>query len=240
MGMAASQARYLALTARKSNVEFQGQQVNQQRTLLAIEQGELFSELTKLKNPIPPSSLDYQYDDYTFTASDSSGVEYKCRTLTDSIKDTGETIEIDGKTYNISSMTINWTGDDGTDYEDTIKGAFIGNSTSGYSQLYITDGGAIAGLNTNRYVDSLKKGTWEDNDAYTDAMNQYNYEVTKYNNEVERINQKTEQIQLKDRTLELKLRNLDTEQNAIQTELESVKKVIEDTVKTVFKTFQSS
>ena len=35
MGMAASQARYLALTARKTNVEYEGQQINQERTALA-------------------------------------------------------------------------------------------------------------------------------------------------------------------------------------------------------------
>ena len=34
MGLAASQARFLGLTARKSNVEFQGQQINQARTAL--------------------------------------------------------------------------------------------------------------------------------------------------------------------------------------------------------------
>ena len=37
MGMAASQARFLGLTARKSNVEYQVQQINQQRTSLANE-----------------------------------------------------------------------------------------------------------------------------------------------------------------------------------------------------------
>ena len=35
MGLAATQARYLGLTARKTNVEFEGQQINQQRTALA-------------------------------------------------------------------------------------------------------------------------------------------------------------------------------------------------------------
>ena len=35
MGMAASQARYLALTARKTNTEWEGQQINQARTALA-------------------------------------------------------------------------------------------------------------------------------------------------------------------------------------------------------------
>ena len=35
MGMAASQARYLALVARKSNCEYEGQQINQARTVLS-------------------------------------------------------------------------------------------------------------------------------------------------------------------------------------------------------------
>ena len=35
MGMAASQARYLSLVARKTNVEWEGQQINQARTALA-------------------------------------------------------------------------------------------------------------------------------------------------------------------------------------------------------------
>ena len=34
MGLAASQARFLGLTARKSGVEYQGQQIKQQRTAL--------------------------------------------------------------------------------------------------------------------------------------------------------------------------------------------------------------
>ena len=35
MGMSASQARFLSLTARKTNVEYEGQQINQQRTTLS-------------------------------------------------------------------------------------------------------------------------------------------------------------------------------------------------------------
>ena len=35
MGMAASQARYLALVARKSNCEYEGQQINQARLILS-------------------------------------------------------------------------------------------------------------------------------------------------------------------------------------------------------------
>ncbi len=45
MGMAASQARYLALTARKTNTEWEGQQINQARTALANQSPSLALQL---------------------------------------------------------------------------------------------------------------------------------------------------------------------------------------------------
>ena len=59
MGMAASQARFLGLTARKSNVEFQVQQINQQRTSLANESAGLYNQMMTLDVPTPPSPNDY-------------------------------------------------------------------------------------------------------------------------------------------------------------------------------------
>lgn len=66
MGMAASQARYLELTARKTDVEYAGQQINQQRTSLANESAGLFSQLMDLVVPTAPSSSDYTTVQYTF------------------------------------------------------------------------------------------------------------------------------------------------------------------------------
>ena len=66
MGMAASQARYLALTARKSNVEYEGQQINQARTALANQTANLFNQMMGMSVPTPPSVADYttvQYSD---------------------------------------------------------------------------------------------------------------------------------------------------------------------------------
>ena len=56
MGLAASQARFLSLTARKSNVEYQGQQVNQSRTSLAEQSASLFNDMVNLKPPTPPDA----------------------------------------------------------------------------------------------------------------------------------------------------------------------------------------
>ncbi|MBR6099638.1 hypothetical protein IKP85_07810 [bacterium] len=66
MGMAASQARWLALTARKTNVEYEGQQVNQARTALAMKSANTFNELLALQVPTAPSSQDYTKLEYTY------------------------------------------------------------------------------------------------------------------------------------------------------------------------------
>jgi DNA repair ATPase RecN len=54
MGMSASQARYLSLTARKSNLELTGQQINQSRLELANVTNDLFNTATSLD----PNSAD--------------------------------------------------------------------------------------------------------------------------------------------------------------------------------------
>ncbi len=66
MGMAASQARYLALTARKTNVEYEGQQVNQARTALANQSANTFNDLLALEVPTAPSTSDYTTVQYSY------------------------------------------------------------------------------------------------------------------------------------------------------------------------------
>ncbi|MBR2430738.1 hypothetical protein IKB17_04690 [bacterium] len=66
MGMAASQARYLALVARKSNCEYEGQQINQARTALANQSANLFNQMLGLQVPIPPSTQDFTKTQYSF------------------------------------------------------------------------------------------------------------------------------------------------------------------------------
>ena len=59
MGLSATQMRFLMVTARKSNVEYQGQQVNQARTDLANQSSALYTELLQLKAPTAPSKYTY-------------------------------------------------------------------------------------------------------------------------------------------------------------------------------------
>ena len=67
MGMAASQARFLGLTARKTNVEYEGQQINQQRTTLSNQSANYYNQLLGMSVPVPPSVEDYTKTVYSFT-----------------------------------------------------------------------------------------------------------------------------------------------------------------------------
>ena len=67
MGMAASQARYLALVARKSNCEYEGQQINQARTALSNQSANLFNQMLTLQVPVPPSTQDFTKTQYSYT-----------------------------------------------------------------------------------------------------------------------------------------------------------------------------
>lgn len=65
MGMAASQARLLSLQARMSNVEYQGQQINQERTVLSQQCTDLYNSLLSMTVPTPPSTTEYSKIEYT-------------------------------------------------------------------------------------------------------------------------------------------------------------------------------
>ncbi len=67
MGMAASQARFLALAARKSNCEYEGQQINQARMALSNQSANLFNQMLGLQVPVPPSTQDYTKVQYSYS-----------------------------------------------------------------------------------------------------------------------------------------------------------------------------
>jgi len=67
MGMAASQARYLALSARKTNVEYEGQQINQQRVNLSNQSADLFNQMMTMSVPTCPDSNNYTTIQYSWS-----------------------------------------------------------------------------------------------------------------------------------------------------------------------------
>lgn len=135
MGMSASQARFLSLTARKTNVEYEGQQINQQRTTLSNESSSYYSRLTNMDVPTPPSSSDYTKISYTFTDGSETNtinsliatkdgsyiLNYTRETLEESVVSNGSVmvtrqIADDGsKTYYVGASKLRALGQDSND-----------------------------------------------------------------------------------------------------------------------------
>ncbi len=108
MGMSASQARFLSLTARKTNTEYEGQQINQQRTTLSNESSNYYSQLTSMAVPVPPSSADYSKVTYTFV----DGTEVNTITslvATSDTKSTGIYMLNYAQTIPADTMVVNGT-----------------------------------------------------------------------------------------------------------------------------------
>lgn len=417
MGMAASQARYLGLTARKTNVEYEGQQINQARTALANQSANTFNELLSLEVPTAPSTQDYttlqySYEDGTVAETitdmsqlvdDPDGYNYlvthyhysdvftgvqaskpnpqvvlSTSAAQGTVAQADVTHDAQNDTYTINGVPVNaydplnaeqnaeftritqdykdlanedpaniftYTDADGkmhfttrTDLENAVAGTadakeyhidtgvptHVGNcelseydpndpmQKAAYEQIckefpdeniassdniytweyqgrtyfasledltasaisapdqtrptenqskltqYYAENiktkieeqeRAFVDLDENgrpysiRFEDStatfaLNTETITDENAYQDAMNQYNYDMQVYEKKIADINAKTEKIQQQDRTLELRLKQLDTEQEALQTEMEAVKKVIDKNIESTFKTFE--
>ncbi|MBQ8168146.1 hypothetical protein IJZ97_01860 [bacterium] len=343
MGMAASQARFLGLTARKNNVEFEGQQINQQRTTLSNQSANYYNDLLGMAVPTPPSVDSYTKTVYTFTdgaltnsittmiaQNDASGkytVSYLSQWEDDfapvaaatsvvnvaggkymvgstelralgvtpnaatiaadeylSSLDTAQLTKlIEEEAYYIELLNKKYPKYNGSDWyvryvENSATGTYTpyfynkldldgtpdanGNIVSSVSCYTIgseTRTNEIKGVkdcmvekdSTGRYISitipdagtgngttyRLTTSTVTDQDAYDDAMNQYEYEKYQYDQAIEEINAKIAIIQAQDKNLELRLKQLDTEQNAISTEVDAVQQVIEKNTESSFKTF---
>ncbi len=74
MGMSASQARLIQLEARQSNLEYQGQQINQERTILSQQCTDLYNSLLTMTVPTPPSTQDYTTVKYAGVDGDRKSV----------------------------------------------------------------------------------------------------------------------------------------------------------------------
>lgn len=326
MGMSASQVRYCMITGRKNDVEFQGQQINQQRTTLATQSSAYNTQLLDLKVPTPPSTSSYTTTTYNFTSngtectvlgavynteSDATSgavagtytINYSTNATTSQGKSSGQSLftsQLNGDgttTYMTSTGTIlsrvvtdsnasNYSAADisniaminrdcdnptNTVYykyqpsagvtryvtaNDLQTYAYAG-STTPISTYYVDDaaeittplkmtGCTVNWTDSNRmssFTDSegteytLSITTENDENAYNDAYNEYEYQKSLYDQETEKINAQLDVIAAQDKKLELQLTNLDTQQQALSTEMDSIKKVIDKNVENSFKTF---
>lgn len=342
MGMSASQMRYCMLAGKKSDVEYQGQQINQQRTTLATESSQYNTQLLNMVVPTPPSSDSYAKTTYSFASNGQTrtvvGSQYKS---TNYYVDASGTVQ-DGtvpvgsgyKQYPAGTYIVNYTTNETTSQGKSSGSAIFSrttdNTTTPATNKYLTASGTVlshvvtdpndsnydandisninlinqdcdrtgvdyykytsggvtkyvpttelnANANTTNtvpiyYVDNdstvtksanmygatvewndsgrmtnltdengsesnLSVTTTNDESAYQDAYNEYEYQKNLYQQSLDKINSQICIIQSQDKKLELKLQDLDTQQKALSTEMESVKKVIDKNIENSFKSF---
>ena len=128
MGMSATQARYLSLVAQQSNLEYQGQQINQERSVLAQQVSDLYNSLLNLQVPTPPSTQDFTSIVYncnmlsqnlTFSASDVVPSENNTFTVNFKSKGYGETLSLNNGTISVERNT-----------DEPVTGTIIDNHLS--------------------------------------------------------------------------------------------------------------
>lgn len=134
--MAASQARYLGLTARKTNTEYEGQQINQQRTALANQSAGLFNQLLTLSVPVPPSVTSYSKTQYTFNDGENSDTITDIKSLSGD-PNYNSTVSYfynqsvyKGVTKNRTDLGVNFVNDSGTGTYWLTNGATGGKATN--------------------------------------------------------------------------------------------------------------
>lgn len=169
MGLAATQARYLGLTARKTNIEFEGQQVNQQRTVLANESAGIYKQLYSLKVPVPPNVTDFYKTEYGYNVGSNTYLINSWKKSTTARDKYNVNVTYD-KTVNIGAKAFaNGTiTDSGTANQYYVA---IGSNT------YIVD---TSKTTTNDLIDKARglktKGTYY---SYTDTKSDTPYYMDK-------------------------------------------------------------
>ena len=125
MGMSASQARLLNLQARQSNLEYQGQQINQERTILSQQSTALYNSLLAMNVPTPPSTSD-------FTTIEYSGVDGATTFSLGTIKPNGD------NTYNVTlqrTQAGHYIGSAGTAKITDVPATIIVSPVEGYGKV---------------------------------------------------------------------------------------------------------
>ena len=146
MGMAASQARFLGLTARKTNTEYEGQQVNQQRTMLANKSANYYNDLLGMTVPTPPSVEEYTKTVYSFN---DGALENSINSLI---------AQPDGQF--LVSYTRTWTNDHtvvGASSSIVTRAGYAGNYTYSVGSKDLRTLGSVAGYDISKdpYLSTL-------------------------------------------------------------------------------------
>lgn len=252
MGLSASQARFLQLTARRSNVEYQAQQINQQRLQLASKL-EMYSNeyqqkisnrkmVFKYNNGSEVQKVDVTYQNYKNIMNQQQTGLSTTQEKYYLVSSSGNKLIV-GSAEDRDIMIAKAEKDENGNSILSAADFMIVENLDDVDafQLAIQNGDYyFATMNEIEYDEagnaqvSFKTDSWE---TLGGSVIQEEYDKSD-DAEAEAVFQnKQTKIQNADKKLELKLDQLESERTAIQTEIDSVTKVIDDNIEKGFKAF---
>ena len=245
MGLAASQARLLLLTARKSDLEYRAQQITNTEMILAMQTEQIAREYSlKISNQAvfyqDPSGEQLSTCLSASTLLAMGAGNYKILEYSD-----GNWFEWRSDSANNTTTERLYTNDEGKTISEAIwetlpedeKATYHASGTAQYTP-------ANNDYNALELLECLQNGTLKivnaagedvtlsgNNNFYTgyytddDAAAEAEYQT------------KTASIQVKEKRLQNELNQIETQQKACDQEIDSVKKIIEKNIERTFKVF---
>lgn len=217
MGLAASQARLLLLTARKSDLEFRAQQITNSEMILAMQTEEVARQYSnKISNQTLLFIDPTESTESSFTAATLGAV-------TGANGDANK-MKLQIKVKNNETGKYEWKD---------------------WSEVYDEDGNITNNYTNSEILNGVKGGTMQivyaASGEVVDAINGTAFSVS-YNTaddaaaEAE-YRRKTSELQIKEKRLQMDLQQVETQQKACETEMDSVKKIMDKNIERTFKVF---
>ena len=162
--MAASQARWISLAARKSNVEYEGQQINQARLALSNQSAELWNQLYQMDVPSPPSTTDFSTTEYTFSDGDADQAITSIRSA--------DYTDADGVHYNsyvtYSQKVNEYKGIRNTNSNPQVQ--YVAGTEEGEAGYYMIGTKKVSCLNTVDREDTSADSVWPSYETELDQI----------------------------------------------------------------------
>ncbi len=223
MGLSASQARYLALTARKSNVEFQVQQLTQEKLMLA---NQIETEAGLWSDGMNVQHLYYDAKGTGSSATDLPRLTYQI--VTGSIEDGGLGMRVADSYGRIVVTELPDPMPEGQTVEDYVVEPYA--TQADYFEDNLKTG--------NWFIQKMsKEGEWQDQSLEGSSFIYRGVDQSDFNAANAEYERKMESLESIDKKFDLQIQQLATEQSALETEMDSVKKVIDKNIEETFKTF---
>lgn len=223
MGLAASQARLLLLTARKSDLEYRAQQITNSIMILAQQTEEVAREYSvKISNQtVIYQGIDKDQTTTKFSASTISSLSdvdgaYDLKIRMPKYDEKGNPV-VDSN----GNQVYDWISWKDTGYEDFSGPEILEGYNNGTMKIVYTN---------------------QNGEEETIDLNGNNGFVTTYYTDDDKAaeaeyNTKTASIQVKEKRLQNDLNQVQTQQKACDTEIDSVKKIMDKNIERTFKVF---